>query len=279
MINTEEKLQLPAEADGSAWLHRKSGAGPLHRHAELEINICVAGSAVYLVDNKRFHLSRRTALWLFPAQEHVLLERSEDFAMWIAVWKPALLQRVCRTARSEPLCALCPDETWIARLENNDLAMLESLCAEIAASDDQSHHNAGFAWLLMQCLAAWNRSSQPVAGRAVHPAIERAARLLKEENLDVSELARRVGLSPSRLSRVFHQEIGQTLTDFRSHAAIERFMTLYDGRTCSLLEAAGRAGFGSYAQFGRALRAHTGQSPAQYRASLRKRANSTVPLA
>jgi hypothetical protein len=90
---------------------------------------------------------------------------------------------------------------------------VEQLFAEVAACEENSRCNAGLAWLLMECFAAWNRSVQPVAGRAVHPAVERAARLLQREKLDVPELARRVGLSPSCLSRLLHEQheqIGQT---------------------------------------------------------------------
>jgi AraC-like DNA-binding protein len=265
-----EQLRIPAAREGALWLHQKRGGVPPHRHAELEINVCVAGSAAYLVDNRRFALARRTALWLFPAQDHMLVERSPDFAMWIVVWKPGLLERVCRTPRVSSLCAQTPDATWISRLESEDCAQLERLFGEVAACEDDSDFNAGLAWLLLQCFAAHGRSAQPVAGRAVHPAIERAARLLQSESLGAPELARRVGLSPSRLSRLFHAQVGQTLTQFRAQTACERFLHEYDGRNYSLVEAAQRAGFGSYAQFHRALRAQTGLSPAQHRARLRE---------
>lgn len=266
-----EKLAIPPSRDGNVWLHRSeggSGRSPLHRHEELEINICVAGSAAYVIDNQRFALSRRTALWLFPAQNHLLVERSPDFAMWIAVWKPALLER-CTSGETGTLRAQMPAFPWIARLENDDMARLEALSEEVGRCREDGHFNAGLAWLLMECFAAWRRSGQPVAGHAVHPAVERAARLLRDENLEVPELARRVGLSPSRLSRVFHQQIGQTLTEYRLQTMIERFLSSYDGRNYSLTEAAGRAGFGSYAQFHRALLARTGCNPAEHRARMR----------
>ena len=264
-----EKLDIPDAHDGDVWRHERRGGAPPHRHLELEINICVAGHAAYLIDNRRYALARRTALWLFPSQNHVLVERSPDFVMWIAVWKPSLLERVCRSARTNKLRAQTPDATWISRLENDVCAHLETLCADVARCEDAGERNAGLAWLLLQCFSAHERGAQPVAGRAVHPAIERAARLLQHESLDVPELARRVGLSPSRLSRLFHAQIGQTISAFRTQSACERFIQQYDGRNSSLVEAAELAGFGSYAQFHRALRAQTGLSPSQHRARLR----------
>ena len=266
---TLEILGLPADRDGLVWLHRGRGSGFLHRHAELEINLCVAGSADYIVDNQRFALTRRTALWLFPAQEHVLLARSDDFQMWIAVWKPGLIERACRQQTHSVLRKKSPGEAWIARLGSDDATDLSHLFLAIQNEKEEDAFNAGLAWLLMQCFAAWRRSQQPVAGHAVHPAAERAARLLREESLGARELARRVGLSPSRLSRVFHQQIGQTLTQFRTQSSVERFLQDYDGHNSSLTEAALRAGFGSYAQFHRALKEHTGLAPAEYRTHLR----------
>jgi AraC-like DNA-binding protein len=49
----------------------------------------------------------------------------------------------------------------------------------------------------------------------------------------------------------------------------ERFLNSYDGRNYSLTEAAALAGFGSYAQFHRALFARTGCSPSALRNRLR----------
>jgi AraC-like DNA-binding protein len=268
-VGVVEKLSIPPARDGDVWLHHGTGQTPFHRHEELEINICVTGSAAYVVDNQRFALSRRTALWLFPAQNHLLVDRSPDFAMWIGVWRPGMLEHLCRGRETAPLRAQLPDSTWIARLGTEDMARLETLLEALSGAADDDRLNAGLGWLLMECFAAWKRSGQPVAGHAVHPAIERAARLLRDENLEVPELARRVGLSPSRLSRVFHQQIGQTLTEYRLQTTTERFLNNYDGRNYSLTEAAAIAGFGSYAQFHRALLARTGCNPSQHRARMR----------
>jgi len=267
-VSVVEKLDIPSGCDGSFWLHRGAARSPFHRHEELEINICVAGSATYVVDNRRFALARRTALWLFPGQNHLLVERSQDFAMWIAVWKPGPLELSCRGAAAA-LRAQMPDSTWIARLESDDMYRLEALLADLCRCQDDDHRNAGLSWLLMECFTAWKRSGQPVAGHAVHPAVERAARILRDENLKMPELARRVGLSPSRLSRVFHQQIGQTLTGYRLQTMTERFLNSYDGRNYSLTEAAALAGFGSYAQFHRALLVRTGRNPSQHRERMR----------
>ena len=264
----EETLALPPDSQGRVWFHRSTGRIRPHRHAELEANFITGGHAAYLVGEQRFRLSRRTLIWLFPSQNHLLIDQSDDFTMWIAVWKPALLEHACQGETTQELKESQPNQTWISRLESEDAARLETLFARVSEVSSSDHLNAGLGYLLLESFAARSRSAQGEAGRAVHPAIERAARILRDEPLDVPELSRRVGLSQSRLSRLFRAQIGKSLPDFRAQMALERFFKEFEPHA-SLHEAAERAGFGSYAQFHRVFRAQMGISPAFYRARLR----------
>lgn len=265
----QEQLAIASERDGNVWRHRGSSGARWHRHAELEVNLCVAGHAQYLIGERRFALSRRSLLWLFPAQNHLLIETSPDFEMWIVVWKPGLIRAICRGESSQSLKGQTPDKTWIARLQNGDTTRLERAFENVAQLSDLDHFNAGLGFLLMECHAVWRSGDEVLAGRAVHPCVENAARILRDEALDVPQLAHRIGLSPGRLSRLFRAQIGVSVSQFRTQMALERFVRLYDGRNFSLTQAAIEAGFGSYAQFHRVFVAQQGCSPAQYRAHLR----------
>ena len=131
--------------------------------------------------------------------------------------------------------------------------------------------NAGMGYALLSAWATFQASEEPAAGPDVHPAVERAARLLRDEAdpLPMEQLAARVGLSASRLSRLFHQQTGVALVDFRNRQRIQRFLRLYGrGRSVSALEAALEAGFGSYPQFYRIFMQQMGCSPAEYRRRL-----------
>jgi AraC-like DNA-binding protein len=108
-------------------------------------------------------------------------------------------------------------------------------------------------------------------GTDVHPAVGRAATLLAESDahLSLEELARKAGLSPARLSRLFKRQTGTSLTAFRQRQCLERFLRFYQtGARYTLIEAALRAGFGSYPQFHRVFRRMMGRNPASYRRSL-----------
>ena len=101
--------------------------------------------------------------------------------------------------------------------------------------------------------------------RPVHPAVERAARLLRASpEMSVRSLAREAGLSQSRLSRLFRAEIGTGLTAFRTEQKLERVDSMMRGGQRSLTNAALDAGFGSYSQFFRAFQARRGASPREF---------------
>ncbi len=111
----------------------------------------------------------------------------------------------------------------------------------------------------------------------VHPAVEKAAHLIREESepLSVEGIARSVGLSASHLSHLFREQTGMTLPQFRNRQRLDRFLRLYGhGRRISMLEAADLAGFGSYPQFHRVFKQLMGFAPAEYRRQQHPRATS-----
>ena len=85
-----QHLHLPPEWDGNLWHYRNLGrTHAMHHHAELEFNLVTQGAGLYLLANRKYQIRRGDLLWLFPAQEHVLIEQTLDFEMWIGVFKPA----------------------------------------------------------------------------------------------------------------------------------------------------------------------------------------------
>ena len=265
-----DDLHLSAVYDGRLWLH---GYTPQtrapHRHAEVELNLVTAGRAAYLLGDRRYDLTRDTLVWLFPGQDHILLDESADHAMWIGVFKPALLARACVTPFTAPLREADPPGHWNRRLASEQSARLQALLQELyAVGGDTARYNAGLGYALLSAWAAYHEAAEQAAGPDVHPAVERAARLLRDEAdpVSVEQIAARVGLSASRLSRLFHQQTGIALVEFRNRQRLQRFLRLYGrGRAVSVLDAALDAGFGSYPQFHRVFKRLMGCSPAEYR--------------
>ena len=240
----------------------------MHRHAELELNLVTSGSGLYLLENRKYEIRRGDLLWLFPDQEHVLVEQSPDFEMWIGVLKPKAVRRVATDNSAKILRQKNPAGDYCRRLPQHALAQLEKMFSEIGATASQPGlFNAGLAYAF---LSAWRQFEQAadVPVRDVHPAVEKAARLIHNESrtLNLDELSLRAGLSANRLSRLFKQQTGVALVEFRNRQRVEKFLRIYGtGQRVKMIDASLEAGFGSYAQFHRVFKRVVGCSPIEYK--------------
>ncbi len=99
-----QRLKLPANLDGMAWRYANpAGANRGHHHAELELNLVTRGTGTYLLGNRHYQIRRGDLLWLFPTQEHVLIEQTPDFEMWIVVFRRRLIKRSAIDPAALPL--------------------------------------------------------------------------------------------------------------------------------------------------------------------------------
>jgi AraC-like DNA-binding protein len=267
-----QRLKLPENLDGMAWRYANpAGANRRHHHAELELNLVTRGTGTYLLGSRHYQIRRGDLLWLFPTQEHVLIEQTPDFEMWIVVFRRRLIRRSAIDPASRPLQQRSFSGDTCRRLRQKDLSRFEELFAQLAdTSNEPGLLNASLAYALLHAWKCFDRAGE-VPARTMHPAVERTARLLlsDENSYDLPQLARRAGLSPSRLSRLFKQQTGLSIVEFRNRQRMQRFLERYEqerdsGRQTTLLNAALDAGFGSYPQFHRVFRQVAGCSPAEY---------------
>jgi AraC-like DNA-binding protein len=269
LVVMRERLNLPPAWDGNLWICGHLGrARPVHRHAELEFNLVTQGEGTYLLANRRYRIGRGDLLWLFPGQEHVLVEESADFQMWVGVFRPRMVRRVATDPGSRVLGLADPPGEYCRRLGRGDLDRLVGLLTEVEATRDRpALFNTGSAYALMATWRAFEGAVDVPVGD-VHPAVEKAARLIRSDPgvLRLGELARRSGLSPSRLSRLFKGQTGITWVDFRNRERIKRFLHAYgSGQRRNVIDAALQAGFGSYPQFHRVFRRVMGCTLASHR--------------
>lgn len=278
-----EDLGLQHGFDGMVVQHAAGALRPrAHRHAELEVNLVVRGTASYLMADRRYDLAAGTLTWLFPDQEHVLVDESADHVLWWAVFRPSVVTRIATSPDAEPLRERDPAGQFSRRLDPQRVQRLAALFADLhdASAVDDALFNAGLSYLLASAWRAFLDSSDVVGDLAVHPAVDTVAHLLQTDPGagDLADLARTVGLSPSHLSRLFTTQMGLSISRFRNQQRLDRFMRLYgNGRGTTALAAAHQAGFGSYAQFHRVFRQETGRSPSALRTA--GRGQASVPPA
>jgi AraC-like DNA-binding protein len=266
-----DDLGVRAGLDGRVVRHTVGDVRPrAHRHAELELNLVVRGTASYLLGDRRYALTPGTLTWLFPGQDHVLVDESSDHELWWAVFRPALVARIATTPQARPLLAEDPAGQFSRRLDSSRVRRLGALFHEVrdAQKVDDVLVNTGLAYLLSFAWRALLDSDDVVEGVDLHPAVETVARMLRADPDagDLAALARAASLSPSHLSRIFKEETGVSISRFRNQQRLQRFLRLYGrGRRTTALAAALEAGFGSYAQFHRVFREQTGRSPSALR--------------
>lgn len=274
---------FPSQYLGSVFHHCTTGSTLMlqsHRHAEWEINLVTRGSAAYLIDGRRVALQLDSMLWLLPSQGHVLMDRSDDFEMWLAVIRPQVIEQLAGdalfadwrvwlddTEPRPPLHRLVGEEV------TRELSHLFERLALLSSDEPHepamspAHHGAGLTFLLAEAWSAYARAPDRPAGSHLHPAVQRAVNWLADhahepQADDLDALAEQCHVSRPHLSRLFKQQTGHTLTDFRNQQRADRFTALLGrGGRMNLTQAAYAAGFGSYAQAFRIIKQLTGQSP------------------
>ena len=236
-----------------------------HRHDELELNLVVQGQVSYLLEGRHYRLSRGSLLWLFPGQEHLLIEQSASLVMWVAAFVPALVGRVSRRLGAPELRADAPNGYFCRLLGGGERDELDGLSRALAlGAMDDAARMPGLEWLLTRAWTIYQDAVHLDDMPALAPEIGRVVHLLQdaERSWTLSELAWEVRRSPAWLSRSFHAQMGMTMTDFRNRQRLTRFLDAYRRhRGDTLLASALAAGFTSYPQFSRVFRASTGVGP------------------
>ena len=298
-----EDLKLGKSYDGFIFLAESTRNPPKlksHHHIELELNLVVRGSITYIVNERRYTFQPRTLLWLFPEQEHQLVDRSDDAQCYVMVFKPSLIARSCRTAAYEDLKhyrdnkhgvlnTLLEPSTFDLIRKTMDSLMRGALDPDVLNREagfgvgpgfsfehgDPDGLNAGLHHLLLLCWRSQRTGN--VLGDAVvlHPGVRRALQLLSADqwDKDFAQLARACGVSEAYLSRTFRQQVGVPMSRYRNSLRLSRFWQHYRRpEQTTLAEAVYAAGFGSYAQFYKVFTHTYGRGP---RACLALRSTST----
>ncbi len=290
-----EDLKLGDRYDGFIFLAEARRKPPMlkpHHHVELELNLVTQGSITYVVSGRRYTFPCGTMLWIFPSQEHLLVDRTPDARYYVAVFKPGLIERACREKlyaglhRQEAeeegvLSKLLKLDTYDLMTRTMDSLMEDSLNPDILnkeagfgfQSDFRYEHgdpdalNAGLRYLLVSCWKLFQTGRAGADPVQLHPAITKALALMNDEGLtfDLKEIARRCAVSESYLSRLFKEQVGVPLSHYRNSVRLRAFMEDYrrPGKR-TILESVYAAGFGSYAQFYKVFSRFHGHGPREY---------------
>ncbi len=238
------------------------------------------GSAKYSIGGQVHEVKPATVLWFAP---HVVLPRVEatpDYSAWCGFFGAQVLGRASRNTATEFLLQGAEGGAILRRLTKVSARRLETQFDHLDATDLNTEQFAvGLEYLLLSAWAEHQKATRISELADVHPAVEKAAYILRTqpETGSMQELAHACGASASWLSRLFRQQVGISLVGYRNQSRIERFFELYgEGHRRNLTQAAYAAGFGSYAQFHRVFKEALGYSPGELKRGVHAQSGVTV---
>jgi len=106
------------------------------------------------------------------------------------------------------------------------------------------------------------------SGRPLDDRVQKTLAFLRDhlaESIDLTRLARHAHLSPSRLSHLFREQVGQTPLQYLERLRVDRARQLLELTAHPVQDIARRVGFDSPFYFSLRFKKQTGQSPRQYR--------------
>jgi AraC-like DNA-binding protein/mannose-6-phosphate isomerase-like protein (cupin superfamily) len=247
-----QPFPIATKARGQVWHHVPATRKPRHFHAEPELNLVTRGTGAFAMGDKVLRVVAGDLLWWPPGQDHMLADASPDFDLFVIGVTADFSSRVL-SGRLDVCCAgpiqihlAAPDLAEIkaacgaARSEVTDLAVIE--------------RQVGDLWRRAHALRRAEHNMHSVTRRTM-------ASLYERPELARSDVARLVRAYPSEVSRCFHEDMGMTLSAFRSRLRLLRFIEAVDDGAENLLTAALGAGFGSYSQCHRIFQRTLGCAP------------------
>ncbi|MGC4064163.1 MAG: AraC family transcriptional regulator [Polyangiaceae bacterium] len=190
-----------------------------------------------------------------PGQDHELLETSPDVYLFVLGVDPSLSLEVLR---DEARHWAMPQRV---RLSEHDFAAVVSRAEAVVERRGVESLSAEL-WEH----AHWLRGRENAkSGPAMHVTVRRALALIAEHpEWDSESIARRVRANAGEIGRYFHRDVGITLVKYRARVRLLRYIRLIDEERISLMDAAVRAGFGSYSQCHRIFQSELGCRPRDF---------------
>ncbi len=247
---------------------------------EHEIYVCVGGEAVAYVGENTYSLRPGTVLTYSPKEQHrtfvtglapyrryVLLFHYEEFShLWQGVDQAMFSMVSQREDYQDNAISLSPNE--FQRLEYLLQRAMEY--GKRKQPGDEALFVADF-FRIMQLLSQGfinNRAQQNRSNRI--PLVNLALELIETHYLTLhraDEIAKRLNVSDSYLSRIFKKQVGVTVYDYLLNMKFSHAVGLLS-RGAAVIDACFESGFNSYSHFIQMFKKRYGTTPRKYRTSL-----------
>jgi AraC family transcriptional regulator, melibiose operon regulatory protein len=261
-----------------AWRGHPKPMEQSHLHAELEWNFLTRGSIEYFLAGRFYRVpTGRLAVFWAGMPHRLVSAQGQPAGLWVTVplawfigWRlaPSVSQRLLRgellLGPDAATATTNADERQLARWVD-DLRGGSPEARRIALLEVEAR--------LRRLALATQRSGEKRTPPTGVPQIERVTEFIGRnyaQELSVARLAEVAGLHPNYLMQLFRRTCGMSLWEYvmrlrTSHA--QRLLLMTDAK---ILDVALDSGFGSASRFYESFCRFCGQTPRQYRLSMRR---------
>ena len=254
-----------------------------HRHDFLELSYVIEGRGSEVVNNVRHEMVPGTFTFVQPYQVHELFtEPGSTLLLYNCMFSMDLLMDagghgdgLAELIEPSPLP---PYTAFTGAVAERTRFLIDDMMREYEG-------NAPWRLTLLQarlkellvCFDRERRKHQPAdaavassskPGASVWPIIHHIHRNYQED-VTLTQLSDRFGMSASRISEVIKEKTGQTFVHFLQDLRLRHASSLLVSTDYSVVEVALEVGFGSYKTFAKVFRERKGMAPLAYRKAKR----------
>jgi AraC-like DNA-binding protein len=276
----QEHTLTEVTRDGTIWPYIPIYGTPLHFHPQVEFLIMLRGSAQARIGHATHRVSAGQLVWQLPGIEHELLDISSDCDFRVVQVEPDVCAEVGQLFRNDARGLLNPaangfsswsrDLGWlvsgrpVVELKRTDLDKLRDYC-ELTCADERMLPAQSAAAIRGALESAWRATRDDHDDLRANSLVELACCLLLDQpSLERGAVCRALDVSESYLSRRFQAELGVSFLEQRARLRIAHFVSHVTRGERGYLDAALRAGFGSYTQLHRVFAQLVHVSPKVY---------------
>ena len=249
-----------------------------HTQACSEISYIVSGECDIYTDQRIFHAKEGDIHVICPGKHHKILAGSSNFRMAYIGFYFHEKENAAPTTALETFFTTAPTELKNDRVQLK--AAFEHLLTEIYISRDYHKEvvDACITQILVYVFRIFrygeNQSCQRLSDevrqeRIVGHTVFKALRYIDADPLaiqSVSQVAKELKYNAAYLSKIFHEKMGMTISDYITGKKIDTAAQLL-AEGVSISETAQRLGYATSQSFCKMLRKHTGKTPSEFRAA------------
>lgn len=231
---------------------------PAHLHQCFELIVIRSGEMMITVDSKRYTLTDKDALLIFPNQLHALESTESEYIL--CIFSPQLV-RAFYTKISDKLPlnnCFCPDEYLTQALAQMEQAssitekkgVLYSLCSQFdkaAVYEEKASKDPDLMYRIFDFV------EKHFSGEC-----------------SLNDLSKYTGYDYSYLSRYFKKTVGISFNTYVTHFRLNNACYLLENTNTPIVQCAFESGFSSLRSFNRSFQKELNTTPTQYRSNLRR---------